>query len=198
MEKNIKQTADPQALARQLIRRAHKTDGLPEVTVGLIFLLVSGLLYAQAALPRQSPAYKAAILAFAFGVPILIFTARTVIDWLRRRYLLERSGYVEFHAARRGWMPAVVTAALPLPIAFLSQRWLLALTGLSGGLLIGFGGGSTRFTIAGAVMAATGAVLSLRHTAIVPGFAILFGIQGALILVSGVVVFARFVRRSAE
>ena len=55
--------ADPHAIAARLMQRAHNRDGLPEIAVGLIFLLSAGLIYAWAVLPPASVGFKAAVLA---------------------------------------------------------------------------------------------------------------------------------------
>ncbi len=55
--------ADAHAIAARLMQRAHNRDGLPEIAVGLIFLLSAGLIYAWAVLPPASVGFKAAVLA---------------------------------------------------------------------------------------------------------------------------------------
>ena len=47
-------SSDPNAMAKRLMQRAHNRDGLPEVAVGLIWLLLSGLIYATIVLPKGS------------------------------------------------------------------------------------------------------------------------------------------------
>ena len=65
MQNFIPRTADPDAIARRLIQRAHNRDGLPEIAIGLSFLLVSGLIFVQVLLPRGSNGFKLAALALA-------------------------------------------------------------------------------------------------------------------------------------
>ena len=74
--------ADPNAVARRLMQKAHTRDGLPEIAVGLIFLLASGLLYAQAVLPRESSGFKSAVLAFSLLLPFLILGSPWALKWV--------------------------------------------------------------------------------------------------------------------
>src|SRR5208337_5298049 len=92
---SIPHAADPDAMATRLTQRAHNRDGLPEIAVGVTFLLVSGLSYAQVALPRGSIGFKVAVIAFSFLVPLLTLGSPRILKWVRRRYLIARVGYVE-------------------------------------------------------------------------------------------------------
>jgi hypothetical protein len=82
-------------MAKRLMQGAHTRDGLPEIAMGLTFLLVSGLLYLQLVLPRKSIGFIAAVIAFAFFVPILGIGLPWILKWVRRQYLIERVGYVQ-------------------------------------------------------------------------------------------------------
>jgi hypothetical protein len=86
---------DPNAFAKRLIQRAHNRDGLPEIAVGLTFLIVGFLSYAQVVLPRESIGFKAAVLGLALLIPVLCIGAPGGLKWVRQRYLIERLGYVE-------------------------------------------------------------------------------------------------------
>lgn len=195
--------ADPKAMAERLMQRAHLRDGLPEIAVGLSFLVVSGLIYAQAAAPRESIGFKAAVITSAFGVPLLIFGSMWVLKWVRRRYLIERVGYVEHNPIGRKqialgvMLAAVMTLALFGVVTRLSQpdRWLLAGTGLLGGALVAGCGRLPRLVIEGVLMATTGVFVAVSGVPLEIGFIILFGFQGLLTLVSGGIVFLRFLRQ---
>src|SRR6266568_3767754 len=86
---------DPNAMAQRLMQRAHTRDGLPEIVAGLGFLFASGFIYAQAMLPRESIGFVAAVLAFAFLFPALCLGSPWALKRVRRRYLIERLGYVQ-------------------------------------------------------------------------------------------------------
>ena len=197
------QLLDPDALSRRLLQEAHNRDGLPEIAVGLSFLAIAGLSYAQVALPRESAGFKAAVLALAFLIPIATLGSRWALGWLRRRYLIGRFGYVQPKPIGRKQigvgiiLTIVVTAGLFGAVARLSDpdRWILAGTGLFGGALAAFCGRLPRFVAGGALMAATGICVALSGVSLQIGFAILFGLQGLVALVSGCAVFLRFMRQ---
>jgi hypothetical protein len=205
---SVPHAADPNAIAQRLIQSAHTRDGLPEMAVGLTFLLVSGLLYLQVALPRKSIGFIAAVVACALFVPLLIFGLPWILKWVRRRYLVERVGYVQFKPVSRkliglsiliGAVAAlallgIVTGRLPEP----SDRWLLAGTGLFGGALGALCGRLPRFAIAGVIMAATGVLVGFSGVPLQTGFAILYGVQGVVSTVAGGIVFLRFIRQPIE
>jgi hypothetical protein len=179
---------------------------LPEIAVGLSFLAVGALSYAQALLPRESIAFKAAVLGLGLLIPVLCIGSLRALKWVRRRYLIERVGYVEpqpigrKQAGTQIILAVVVAAALFGAVTQFSQpdRWVLAGTGLFGGALAALSGQLARFVIGGVLMAATGIVLAFSGVSLQTGLAILFGFRGLLALISGGVVFARFIRQPME
>lgn len=206
MPNSLSSPADPTVIARRLIQRAHNRDGLPEIAVGVSLLLVAGLSYAQVRLPRESIGFKAAVLALSFLIPAMCFGLPWALRWVRRRYLMGRLGYVEPRPIGRkqigigAALAALMTVALFGVAPQLSQpdRWILAGTGLLGGALVAWCGQLPRFVIGGLVMAATGICVAFSGVSMEIGFAILFGLQGLLALISGGVVFLRFIRAPVE
>lgn len=198
--------SDPNAVARRLVQRAHLRDGLPEISIGFYFLLASGLVCAQVVLPKDSISFKTAVIAFALLIPFLSFSSRWALRWVRRRYLIARVGYVQSKPVGRrqiafGIMLVVLVAvALFGVVPRLSQpdRWVLAGTGLFGGALAAWCGRLPRFAIAGVLMAATGVFLAFSGVSLLVGLAILFGSQGVVALISGAIVFLRFIRQPIE
>jgi len=198
----ISHATDPDAIATRLMTRAHNRDGLPEIAVGGTFLLVSGLSYAQVALPRGSIGFKAAVTAFSVLVPLLILGSPWILKRVRRRYLMARVGYVEAKPMARKQMALGILLALAMAaVALLAvtrwshpDGWLLAGTGLFGGALAVWCGRAPRFVAGGALMAAAGVSLAIAGVALEAGFAILFGCMGLASLVSGSIVFLRLMR----
>jgi len=188
------------------MQRAHNRDGLPEIAVGVTFLLVSGLSYAQVALPQGSIGFKVTVIAFSFLVPLLTLGTPRILKWVRRRYLILRVGYVEPKPMARKQMALGIVLALAVGVVALlavarwspPDNWLLAGTGLVGGALSAWCGRLPRFVIGGVLMAATGVVLAISGVAMGVGFAILFGCAGLATMVSGSVVFFRFMRQPVE
>jgi len=193
-------------MAARLIQRAYNRDGLPEIAVGFTFLLASGLIYAQAMLQTGSFSFKAAVIAFPLTLALLIFGSPWALKRVRRRYLIARMGYVEPKPMGRKQIASGIALAVPMAVALfvvvprLSQpdRWLLAGTGLFGGALAAFCGRLPRFVIGGVSMAAAGVLVALSGVSLMAGFAILFGFYGLIALVSGGVVFLRFIRQPIE
>ena len=193
---------DPDAVARQLMQRAHLRDGLPEIGVGLCFLIVSGLVYGWAILPPGSAGFKAAAIAFVVLLSAFGLGTPSALRWIRRHYLIERVGCVQprpigqKHIAT-GLVGNLLMAAAILAIATRASRpdsWALAGTGVLGGALLAACGRVVRSVIFGVLMAATGIILALSGEPMDRGFAILFGPMGLLNLTSGTAVFVRFIR----
>jgi hypothetical protein len=200
---SLSSTADPNAMAQRLIQKAHNRDGLPEIAVGLTFLMISGLIYAQLVLRRASMGSQAAIMALSLGIPLLCLGTPGVLKWVRGRFLVERLGYVRHKPIGRKplgvgiLLAALVAVALFVAVPRLAQpdRWLLAGTGLLGGGLAAWCGRSLRFIIGGVWMAATGVLVAFSGLPLQAGFAVLFGIQGLVTFISGGTVFWRFTRQ---
>ena len=203
---SVHHVEDPNAMAGRLMQSAHTRDGLPEIAVGLIFLSCAGSSYAQAMLPQGSPGFKAAVIAFSLLLAPLGFGAPWVLKWVRRRYLTERLGYVQHKPIGRKQIITGIVFGLVMAFALfgvvlrLSQPdgWLLAGTGLFGGALGAVCGRLPRFIIGGVLMAAIGMLLAFSEVSLPIGFAILFGFQGIVTLISGGVVFLRFIRQPIE
>lgn len=197
---------DPNALAGRLIQKAHNQDGLPEIAIGITWLLISGLICAQVALPHGSIGFKIAVLTNAILIPALVLGTPAALRWVRRRYLLARVGYVQHKPV--GWKQIGfgILAAVLMAIALFGvvprlarpDAWLLAGTGLFGGALAALGGRLPRFVIGGFLMAAMGMILACSGVSLNLGFAILFGFAGGLSLVSGGIVCLRFMRQPSD
>lgn len=120
--------------------------------------------------------------------------------------MIERVGYVQYKPiGRRQIGFGIALAALVVLVLFgivprLSQpdRWLLSGTGLFSGALLAWSGRLPRFLIGGVTMAAAGAFVAFAGFSLQIGFTLLFGFQGMVSLVSGGVVFLRFIRQPIE
>src|ERR1035437_1966090 len=177
---------DPRAMAQHLIQRAHARDGLPEIAMGLPFLLISGLCYAQVMLPHQSIGFKAAVLASAFLIPLLCFGLPWALKRVRERYLIKRLGYVQYKPIGGKQIGIGIVFAILMAVALFGvvthasrpDGWLLAGTGLLGGALTAWGGRLPRFVIGGVLVAATALIVAFSGVSLEVGFVILFGFQG--------------------
>lgn len=217
------ETTDPQAIGKKLLQRSYNSDGLPEISMGLFCLLFASLNYATTLLPADSAGFKVTILTLTFLPPLFVLASRWALRWVRRRYLIERFGYVQYKPIYRGLqqmgprialilLAATVTVILGVVTRLLQvdswPRWLLAGTGLFGGAIFAGIGQPRRMVIYGIVMAATGLSLAFLAVPASPGavawlnlrtgMAILFGVLGVVTLVTGVVVFLRFMGKPVE
>ncbi len=200
---SITQPIDPDALAKRMVQSAHTRDGLPEMRVGTSFLFFSGLIFAQAMLPRGSLASKAAAVTLMLLIPLLTLGSPSLLRRIRRRYLIGKVGYVEFRPVGRRQiglgiaLAVAMVAVLFLLVPRLAQpdRWFLAGTGLLGGALAAWCGRQTRVLAGGVLLAAAGVFVAFSGVPLEAGFALLFGFQGLITLASGSLVFLRFMRQ---
>lgn len=198
---------DPEAAARRLMRRAHNRDGLPEISIAVVLLTASFLIWLQIAWPRGSFAYQASAWGMMLIVAPMIGVAPWAIQWLRRRLLVEKVGYVQLKplpkklvaivtcvalvvAAAMAW--AVSTGALP------RDGWLIAGTGIAWGLLAVYAGRLPRYVVGGVFMAAVGIGLAFSGLSYDQGALALYGSMGLLSLISGCVVLLHFIHRRDE
>jgi len=200
---------NPDRIAGRLLQKAHNRDGLPEIAIGLTFLLLAVLMWTQIAFRRGSLPFKAAIWAGALGIPALMLSSQWIIKKLRGHLLVEKEGYVKLKPANRNQTGIVVAIALVIAVAaiiaaylgrnsFPPTAWVLAGTGIGGGVLAALAGRIPRFFIGGGIMAATGIALAFSRVSLGVGFMILYGLMGFLSLVSGCVVLLHFLRRPTE
>jgi len=179
-------------------------DGRPDD--GWIFLFVGALSFAQALLPRESTGFMAAVLVLALVTPVLCIGAPQALKWVRRRYLIERVGYVQNKpiGLKQILYGIVIVVLMALVLFVIAPRlshpdaWLLAGAGLFGGALMAGRGRSLRFIIYGVLIAATGVLLAFIGVSSEVGNAIMFGLIGLVTLLSGSVVFLRFIRQPIE
>jgi hypothetical protein len=188
-------------IAGRLMQKAHNQDGLPEIAIGVVFLALAVVCWLPTAVQPRSPAYVAAICGQALLIPILCLRLPWAIKTVRRKFLIEREGYVESRPANRKYVAIVIAIAIAFGIAgvfaafrgsFPPASWVLGATGIGGGVLAAIAGKLPRFITGGAVMAVTGLVLAFSAVSLATGFAILYGLMGALSLLSGCVVFLHF------
>jgi len=81
---------------------------------------------------------------------------------------------------------------------FPRPSWILAGTGIGGGILLAVSGRQFRSVIGGLLMAAIGISLAFSTVSLEMGFTILYGSIGIFALVSGVVVLSLLMRKPVE
>ena len=198
---------NPDAAARRLMQRAHNRDGLPEIAIGAILLAAAFLIWLQVAYPRGSFAYRASFWGMILLVVPMIGVSQWAIKWVRRRFLIEKVGYVELKPVSRKLLiivtcvAFVVAAAMAWAVylrALPPGGWMIAGTGMTCGLLAACAGRLPRYVVGGVLMAAVGICLAFSRASFEMGSLILYGSMGFLSLVSGCVVLLHFVRTPIE
>ena len=199
--------ADPDAAARRLMRIAHNRDGLSEIVIGTILLTTAFLTWLQVAHPRGSFAYRASWWGMMLLVVPMIGGSRWAIQWMRRRFLIERVGYVELKPAPKRLLIIVTCIAFAVAAAMAwavylrglpPSSWMVAGTGIAWGLLAAYAGRLPRYVVGGVLMAAMGICLGLSRVSFEVGSLILYGSMGMLALVTGCVVLLRFLSMPNE
>jgi hypothetical protein len=194
---------DPDALAKQLIQRAHNRDGLPEIAVGLGLLSIAGLIALQMQLEKGSAISKAISLILALWIPVICFILPWAVKWVRRKYLLALEGFVEMKPAARSRMAVTAGVAFVVAIAVAaftaaharfhsSSQWMIAGTGLLFALLLLVCGRARRYTIGGIVIGVAGILLAFCQLPLEAGFVIMYGFAGLMATISGTVVLLHF------
>ncbi len=137
----------------------------------------------------------------------MIGGSQWAIKWVRRRFLIERIGFVELKPVPRELrfivtcVAFVVAAAMAYGVylrAVPPSGWMVAGTGMAWGLLAVYEGRLPRYVIGGVLMAVVGICLGFSGVSFEMGSLILYGSMGMLSLVSGCVVLLRFVRMQDE
>ncbi len=198
---------DPNVIANRLMQKAHNRDGLPEIAIGLCFLTVAFTMWMQVVFHPGSMGYTAGFWSFALLVPAMILGSQWAIKRVRRRFLIEKVGYVQLKPVNRkrsgivigiAFVVAIVAAFAAFKGSFPPASFVLAGTGIGGGVLAALSGRLPRYVIGGVIMAATGILVAFSKVSLGAGFMILYGFMGVLSLISGCVVLVLFKRKPAE
>ena len=212
-------TAAPDALARRMMQDAHLRDGLPKIVVGGILFLAAAQSYTMAMLLHGDLLALKRILILVWTLLVIALTFSTcsipgapgtgwLLRWLRRRYLISRSGYVKPRSNQNkrqlalfGGVGLLVAAALLLarrevaPPLF--DRGLFIAIGVFVGGIEALVGRSPRFRAMGLLTVACGILVAFLRLSLQLRFAVLYAFTGAMALVSGAMVLAHFLRASA-
>jgi hypothetical protein len=198
---------DPLHDAQRLIHQKHLSDGLPEIAIGIGLLTAAFFVGLQVVYRPASLPYREAALGMALILAPMCGAMPWAIKSLRRRYFTEKIGYVELKPTppklrmAAGAVALVVSAVMVWAIARGSvppRSWLLIVEGSSGGVLAVYCGRLRRYVIGGALMAALGFALGFCRVSLEMGSLILYGSMGALSLLSGLIVFVRFLGKPVE
>jgi MFS family permease len=184
-------------------------DGLPEISLGLIFLLLGGYFFAQAAAPEGSALGSALTVLFFLVIVSAGFLVSRILRFLKRRITYPRTGYVAFKKKE----PSSKRRAATMVVGGIIGAAIAALYGISpsfktlfpavNGLLLAvavllFAGkvGLVRFYILSAASAVIGFAVTASGIGDIKGISLYYGLFGAALILSGLVALVAYLRKS--
>jgi MFS family permease len=184
-------------------------DGLPEISLGLIFLLLGGYFFAQAAAPEGSTLGSALTVLFFLVIVSAGFLVSRILRFLKRRITYPRTGYVAFKKKE----PSSKRRAATMAVGGIIGAAIAALYGISpsfktlfpavNGLLLAvavllFAGkvGLVRFYILSAASAVIGFAVTASGIGDIKGISLYYGLFGAALILSGLVALVAYLRKS--
>jgi hypothetical protein len=183
----------------QVVRRTRQywfSDGLVELSIGSLFLILGFYFYLQFTLPTGSLLLIGLQVGFVFLLFGVIFLSRYLVNKIKSHLTIPRTGFVSYKRASR--KQQLVSIAIVCIIAgfnivlflttSLSLNWVPAITGLIVGslwLISAIRVGLLRFYLQSMLAFLLGIILSLSSLDIYLGLALFYGILGCVLVVSG-------------
>jgi hypothetical protein len=184
-------------------------DGLTEIALGLIFLLLGGYFYAQVTLPAGSTAGSILSAAFIVVVCAAAFLVNRFVRFLKRRITYPRTGYIAFKkkesSPKRRVAAMIVGGIIGISLAALydlspSVRLLIpAVNGLLFAVAVFFLAnriGLIRFYVLAAASAVIGVGVTAAGIGETEGISLFYLIFGAAVVVSGLAALVVYLRRN--
>jgi hypothetical protein len=193
-------------------RRAHRyfyEDGLTEIALGIVFLLLGGYFFAEVFLAEGTLLKTFLDAGFVLLIVSAGFIVGRVIRYLKLRITYPRTGYVSYKKKALGpgrrWAAMLLSTfvAGALAVLFASapsfQTWMPAINGLCFGaaaFLIARRTEVGRFYAFGAVSVIIGLALALANLGGGKGLGFYYAFSGGVLIISGVAALAVYLRRS--
>ena len=184
-------------------------DGLNEIVLGLIFVLLGGYFFAQAAIPEGSPFNAALSVLFVFVIISSGFLVNRFIRFFKRRITYPRTGYVAFKKKepspkrRAATMIVAGIIAASLSALYTLSPSLKALFPALNGLLFAVAVlliankiGLVRFYVLAAASAVIGVAVTAAGVGDIKGVSLYYGLFGAAVTVSGLATLVVYLRKS--
>jgi hypothetical protein len=178
-------------------------DGLAELSVGGLFILLGVYFFIQAILPAGSLALLIFQLSFVFILFGMIFISRYLLNKFKSRITFPRTGYVSYKKASKkqkllSASLAILIASLPIILFFttpLSVNWIPVFTGLLVGtiwLISALRIGLLRLYLQALLSLIMGVLISLANLDTYPSLAIYYGVMGTVLAMSGGIILAKY------
>ena len=185
-------------------------DGLSEIAIGLIFLVLGGYIFGQTIVPEGSPLNAVYSVLFVLVIASSGFLVNRILRFLKRRITYPRTGYLAYKKRepspkRRlaaGIVGGVIAALFTLLAIAPSVKALLPALN---GLLLAFAVflfankiGLVRFYILSAASAVIGIAVTAAGVGDVKGISLYYGLFGAAMTLSGLATLVVYLRKSAR
>ncbi|MCX6572228.1 MAG: hypothetical protein NT006_12565 [Candidatus Aminicenantes bacterium] len=187
------------------------SDGLTEIAVGLIFLLLGGYFFGQTLVPEGSPFNAALSALFVLVIVSAGFLVNRFIRFFKRRITYARTGYVAYkkkeHGPKRRVAAGIVGGIIGASLAALyglSPSFKALFPALNGlllavaVLLIAIKVGLVRFYVLAAASAVIGFAVTAAGVGDVKGISLYYGLFGAAVTLSGLASLVVYLRKSAR
>jgi hypothetical protein len=180
-------------------------DGLAELSVGGLFILLAIYFFIQAILPSGSLALIIFQSSFVFLLFGMIFVSRYLLNKFKSRITFPRTGYVSYKKASKAQRLlsaglAILIASIPIFLYFttpFSFSWIPIFTGLLVGaiwLISAFRIGLLRLYLQALLSIILGVLISLANLNTYPSLAIYYGVMGMVLTLSGGFILAKYLR----
>ncbi|MFL7890562.1 MAG: hypothetical protein ACK2UM_06910 [Anaerolineales bacterium] len=194
----------------QVIQRTRQywfSDGIVEISIGLLFLILGLYFYLQSLLAPGSLILMLLQVGFVFLLIGSIFVSRYIVTKLKSRFITPRTGYVSYKRASKKQRTlsiaivcviAVINAVLFLSTP-LSINWVPAVSGLIVGslwLISAVRVGLLRFYLQAILAYLLGALLSFTHLDLTQNLALFYGVLGGVLILSGGFTLSKYLRSS--
>ena len=183
----------------QVVQRTRQywfSDGIVELSVGGLFLILGIYFYLQFVLPANSLLLVGLQVGFVVLLVGGIFLNRYLVNKIKSRLTIPRTGFVSYKRATRkqrlvSFAVVCIIAGINVVLFLttpLSLNWIPAITGLLVGslwLISAFRVGLLRFYLESILAYLLGIILSISNLDIYLGLCLFYGILGCILLLSG-------------
>ena len=199
---------DIEKIEKRTVRSFYE-DGLTEIALGLVLLLLGGYFFAMAAVPEDSSLGGILTVLFVLVIVSAGFLVNRLLRFLKRHITYPRTGYVTFKKKEPGPKRRVATAVVAMIIsaalaALYSRAPSLkvlfpAVNGLLFAIAVLFIAnriGLIRFYVLAAASALIGFGIAAAGIGDIKGIGLFYLIYGAAIVVSGLAALVVYLRRN--
>jgi hypothetical protein len=185
------------------------SDGLTEIALGAIFLLLGGYFFGQTLVPEGSPLNAALSALFVLVIVSAGFLVNRFVRFFKRRITYPRTGYVTYKKKDRspkrrlaaGIVGGIIGASLAalyglspsLKVLFPALNGLLLAVAV---LLIAIKVGLVRFYVLAAASAVIGFAVTAAGIGDIKGISLYCGLFGAAVIISGLASLVVYLRKS--